>query len=331
MKITVYGAGAVGGLIAARLADGDDAVSVIARGATLTAIRTHGLRLQRAEGLSGVPVRAEDDPARLGPQDLVILAVKTTGLEDVAQRITPLLGENTIVVTAMNGVPWWFFSAPQTPYAGLRLHTLDPTGRLAQAIPLAHLVGCVVHLSSSTPAPGIIAPGSGNRLILGEASGGISSRVKSVVELMNNAGFEALESADIRQDIWYKLWGNMTMNPLSAISGATGDRVLADPLVAEFCLRAMQEAARIGQEIGCPITQTGEERMGLTRKLGAFKTSMLQDVEAAKQLEIDALVGAVQEIGKQVGIKTPNIDSLLGMVRLFARSHGLYPNDVDPG
>jgi len=323
MKIAIYGAGAVGGLMAARLAHSGVETSVVARGDTLSALRAHGLRLQEGERSIAVPVRAEADPAALGVQDAVIVAVKATALASVATGIAPLLGPQTMVVTAMNGVPWWFFDSPTVPFAGTRLQSLDPHGALAQAMPLRHLVGCVVHLSSASPAPGIVQPGFGNRLIVGEPGGGASARVEALAALLRRAGFDSEVSADIRTDIWYKLWGNMTMNPLSAITGATCDRLLDDPLVHALCLQAMAEAAAIGARIGCPIAQSGEDRMAVTRKLGAFKTSMLQDAEAGKPLEIDALVTAAQEIGRLVNLPTPTIDGLLGLVRVFARSRGL--------
>lgn len=324
INVTVYGAGAVGGLVAARLARHGCCVSVIARGRTLEAITAHGLRLITETGLRTEILRAESDPARLGPQDLVVIAVKATALADVAQHIAPLLGPDTVVVTAMNGVPWWFFDSPELPHAGLLLQTLDPDGALTRAIPASRILGCVVHLSSSSPEPGVIRPGFGNRLILGEATGGNSIRLHDTVALLCAAGFDAEASAAIRTDVWYKLWGNMTMNPVSALTGATADCVLDDVFVREYCLKAMQEAADIGARIGCPIAQSGEERMLVTRRLGAFKTSMLQDAEAGKLLEIDALVGAVQEIGQKVGVATPTIESLLGLIRLFGRSRGLY-------
>ena len=326
MNVTIFGAGAVGGLMAAQLARQGCAVSVVARGPVLEAIAAHGLRLMTETGIRTEMLRAESDPANIGPQDLVIIAVKATALAELADQIAPLLGPDTIVVTAMNGVPWWFFDNPRVPHAGMLLQSLDPNRRLAHAIPAQRILGCVVHLSSSSPEPGVIQPGFGNRLILGEACGGDSSRLAQVATVLSEAGFEVEASADIRAEIWYKLWGNMTMNPLSAITGATCDKVLDDPLVREFCLKAMHEAAAIGAEIGCAITQSGEDRMQLTRKLGAFKTSMLQDAEAGKLLELDALVGAVREIGRHVGIATPTIDSLFGLTRLFGRTHGIYPN-----
>ncbi|RZI44063.1 2-dehydropantoate 2-reductase [Herbaspirillum sp. HC18] len=324
MKIAIYGFGAIGGLIGARLAASGCEVSAVARGETLAALNAHGARLLVNDTVNAVPLRAAQEPAALGVQDVVIVAVKATALSDVAQRIAPLIGPRTIVVTAMNGVPWWFFSDDRLPYAGAQLPSLDPDGALSRAIPSDHVVGCVVHLSASCPQPGMVRVGFGNRLILGEPAGGESERVTALVALLAKAGFDAEASGDIRTDIWYKLWGNMTMNPVSAITGATCDRILDDPLVHRFCLDAMQEAATIGAKIGCPITQSGADRMEVTRKLGAFKTSMLQDAEAGKQLEIDALVTSVHEIGKLAGVPTPNIDALLGLARLYGRTRGLY-------
>ncbi len=325
MKIAVYGAGAVGGLMAARLAASGAEVSLIARGATLVAIRQHGLRLQTPQGLQAFRLRADESAAALGTQDMVILAVKATALDAVAAQIAPLLGRDTMVMTAMNGVPWWFFLPDGIPYAGTALPLLDPDGALARVIALERVIGCVVHLSSACPEPGLVRPGFGNRLIVGEPAGGVSARVSALQELLAGAGFETEASCDIRTDVWYKLWGNMTVNPVSALTGATGDRILADPLVRELCLAAMREAAAIGERIGCPIAQSGEERLAVAHQLGAFKTSMLQDAQAGKPLEIDALIGEVHEIGKLVAIPTPCIDSLLGLVRLYGRTHGLYP------
>ncbi|HYD59090.1 MAG TPA: 2-dehydropantoate 2-reductase [Noviherbaspirillum sp.] len=324
MKIAVYGFGAVGGLIGARLALAGCEVSAVARGETLASLNANGARLVVNGQNETAPVRAAADPALLGVQDVVIIAVKATALADVAQRVAPLIGPRTVVVTAMNGVPWWFFSGDGVPYAGTRLPSLDPDGTLERAIPTAQVLGCVVHLSASCPEPGMIRLGFGNRLILGESAGGISDRMQSLAALLKKAGFDVETSADIRSDIWYKLWGNMTMNPVSALTGATCDRILDDPLVHAFCLDAMAEAAPIGARIGCPISQSGQDRMEVTRKLGAFKTSMLQDAEAGKALEIDALVTSVHEIGKLIGVPTPNVNALLGLVRLYGQTRGLY-------
>ena len=324
MNIAVVGAGAIGGLLAARLAQSGHQTCVLARGQTLEAIRATGLVINTSTGMRSVKVRAESDPHQLGTQDLVIIAVKATALQEIAPLVAPLCGPDTVVISAMNGVPWWFFADPTVPHAGLELHSIDPGGLLSRAIPAQRVIGCVLHLSSTSPAPGVIQPGTGNRLIFGEALGGHSKRLARVVTAFSDAGFDASASTAIRTDIWYKLWGNMTLNPLSAMTGATCDRLLDDVLLKTFCLSAMEEAADIGQHIGCPLLQSGEERMQLTRQLGAFKTSMLQDAEAGKKLEIDALVGAVHEIGLRIGVKTPYIDSLLGMIRVFAQCHHLH-------
>ena len=325
MKVAIYGVGAIGGLIGARLANAGCELSAVARGATLSALREHGLRWIEQDQVRSVPLRAAQQPAELGVQDVVVIAVKSTGMAAVAAHIAPLLGPQTIVISAMNGVPWWFFEGAGVPYQGARLQATDPAGAIAAAIPVRQVLGCVVHLSSTCPEPGLVRLGFGNGLILGEPDRTDSDRLRATVKLLSDAGFDASASADIRTDIWYKLWGNMTMNPVSAITGATCDRLLDDPLVKQFCQSAMLEAAAIGARIGCTITQSAEDRNAVTRKLGAFKTSMLQDAEAGKALEIDALVTAVHEIGKLVGVATPTIDGLLGLVRLFGRSKGRYP------
>jgi 2-dehydropantoate 2-reductase len=229
-----------------------------------------------------------------------------------------------MVMTAMNGVPWWFFDGFGGEHAGMRLEAVDPHGTVAAAIASRHVIGCVVHATCSTPEPGLVRHGFGRGLILGEPSGGASDRLTALVEALCAAGFEARASQQIQKDIWYKLWGNMTMNPVSALTGATCDRILDDPLVRGFILQCMDEARRIGERIGCPITESGADRNAVTRKLGAFKTSMLQDVEAGRAIELDALVTVVQQIGARIGVATPGIDALLGLTRLMAQSRGLY-------
>ena len=325
MKICIYGAGAVGGFIGTKLAHAGYAVSVVARGATLKALRSHGLRLESDGIVLTEKVAATDDPAELGVQDLVIIAVKATAMAQVAQKIAPLIGPETIVITAMNGVPWWFFNGFGGEYAGTRLASVDPDGSIAAAIPAGAIVGCVVHGSFSLKEPGFARHGFGKRLIIGEPNGGDSERIQTLAQLLGTADLDIVVSSSVQYDIWFKLWGNMTMNPVSAITGATCDLILDDPLVKKFCLDIMAEAGRIGAKIGCPITQSGEERNAVTRKLGAFKTSMLQDIEAGRAVELDALVSAVREIGLKVGEATPNIDALLGLARLQARVRGLYP------
>jgi 2-dehydropantoate 2-reductase len=325
-RICIVGAGAIGGWIGTSVAaSGQGTVSALARGATLAALREHGWRLQRADGLVRARAHAvAADAAELGPQDLVVIAVKATALAGIAPRIGPLLAPTTLVLPAMNGVPWWFGHG--VPALGdAPLSTVDPGGAIAAAIPFGQVVGCVVHASASSPEPGLVRHQKGQGLIVGEPRGGRSERVQRVADLLAAAGLEVTHSADVRYDIWYKLWGNMTMNPVSALTGATVDKVLADPLVRELCSAAQREAAAIGARIGCRIDQTPEDRHAITAMLGAFKTSMLQDVEAGRPIELDAIVGAVQEIGRRLSMPTPTIDALLGLTRLFAQVRGLYP------
>ena len=324
MKICIYGAGAIGGWIGARLAALGEPVSVVARGATLVALQTHGLRLQQAEGLLQMPVQAADNAAALGVQDLVVVAVKAPALAEVARGIAPLLGPHTLVLTAMNGVPWWFFQGFGGAYAGTALQAVDASGAIAAAIPARHVVGCVVHASCALQAPGVVQHHFGNKLILGEPSGQQTERAKALAALLKRAGFEAPLSEQIQRDTWYKLWGNMTVNPVSALTGATTDLILDDPLVRDFISQVMREAKEIGARIGIPIDQQPEDRHAVTRKLGAFKTSMLQDVEAGKPVELDALVTVVQELGVLTAVPTPFTDALLGLARLQARVKGLY-------
>lgn len=325
MKICIYGAGAVGGFVGARLARAGYQVNAVVRGATLQALQQHGLRLQEDGLLRCERVRATDDPAELGVQDIVFVAVKAQSLVSVAQKIAPLIGPDTIVLTAMNGIPWWFFDGFGGEYAGRRLVSVDPDGAIAAAIGPRHVVGCVVHGSFSVLIPGVVRHGFGKRLIIGEPDGADSMRLRDLAHILRSAGLDIEVSRSIQADIWYKLWGNMTMNPVSAITGATCDRILDDPLVNRFCLDVMAEAAGIGARIGCQITQSGESRNAVTRELGPFKTSMLQDVEAGRGVELDALLGAVHEVARMVGEKTPNIDALFGLARLHGRVRGLYP------
>jgi 2-dehydropantoate 2-reductase len=325
LKICVVGAGAIGGFLGTRLAlEGTSKVSALARGATLVALRDHGWRLQQGgEVLQAPAALAADDPRDLGPQDLLIIAVKSPALPALAPTLGPLLGADTMVLPAMNGVPWWF-SCGVPALEARPLESVDPGGAIGRALPLTRVLGCVVHAAVSTTAPGIAVHRSGRGLILGEPAGGQSERLARVAALFGRAGFEVRSSARIRYDLWYKLWGNMTMNPVSALTGATLDRVLDDELVRGFCSAAMREAAAVGARIGCEVQQSPEDRHAVTRKLGAAKTSMLQDVEALRPIELDALVGAVREIGARVGVETPGIDALFGLTRLFGRVHGLY-------
>jgi 2-dehydropantoate 2-reductase len=323
-RVCIYGAGAIGGWLGVQLARAGCEVSVVARGATLDALHTRGLQLVEGETTHTVPVQASSEPADLGAQDLVVIAVKAPAMAEVARRIAPLIGPDTVVLSAMNGVPWWFFEGFGGAFAGQRLKSIDPEGAIAAAIPSRHIVGCVVHASCSAPSPGVVRHHFGNKLIVGEPSGENTPRVGKLVALLQQAGYEVALSEQIQKDAWYKLWGNMTVNPISAMTGATTDKLLDDPLVLDFISRVMLEAREIGARIGIPIEQTPQDRHQVTRKLGSFKPSMLQDVEAGKPVELDALVTVVKELGELTGVATPYTDVLLGLARLHARQHGLY-------
>lgn len=324
-RICVVGAGAIGGFLGTRLAASGARVAALARGTTLVALRDHGWRLQQAgQPLQAAVAGASDDARELGPQDVVILSIKAPALPRLAPQLRPLLTPDTLVLPAMNGVPWWF-TAGLEALGPQPLRSIDPEGAIAAAIPLSRVIGCVVHASAGTIAPGIAVHRRGMQLIIGEPDGADSPRLQGLAKLLAGAGFEVSCSRRIRYDIWYKLWGNMTMNPVSALTGATLDRVLGDELLRSFCSRAMAEAAAVGASIGCAVSESAEDRHAVTARLGAFKTSMLQDAEAGRTLELDALVGAVREIGARVGVATPNIDAIFALTRLFARVRGLYP------
>ena len=331
MKVCIYGAGAIGGWIGVHLAQTGHQISVVARGDTLQALQKNGLQCiqtQDAEKTLRAQVSASANPADLGPQDLVIVAVKAPSMRDIANNMAPLLAPHTMVMPAMNGVPWWFFDGFGGALQGTRLKTIDPDGQIGRAIPGQHVVGCVVHASCSLDAPGVVRHHFGQGLILGEPAeqqGSVSLRVQQLVADLQTAGFNASASAQIQKDVWYKLWGNMTVNPISAFTGATTDLIMQDDLVRNFVSQIMLEAKLIGEKIGIPIAQTPEDRHVVTRKLGAFKTSMLQDVEAGKAVELDALVSVVRELGQLTQVSTPYTDALLGLSRLHARVHGLYP------
>lgn len=324
MKVCIFGAGAIGGWIGAGLARAGCEVSVVARGATLAALQTHGLRLNQAGQITSQAVIASVSPAELGVQDVVVVAVKAPSLPDVVKQIAPLIGPDTIVLTAMNGVPWWFLNGFGGALANRQLTSVDPDGVLAAALPAQHIIGCVVHASCSLDEPGLVHHHFGNRLIIGEPSGEKTARVTELAALLEKAGFEAPVSDQIQKDIWFKLWGNMTVNPISALTGATTDLIMGDELVRGFLSTIMLEAKEIGARIGITIDQNPEDRHAVTLKLGAFKTSMLQDVEAGKAVELDALVSSVRELGQLTGVATPFTDALLGLARLQARVLRLY-------
>jgi 2-dehydropantoate 2-reductase len=340
MRICVIGAGAIGGVIASGLATGDGVeVSVLARGATLAALESGGLRVSSADATvttkatvvsSGpgwtswhgplVPpgLTVAGDAASLGVQDVVIVAVKGQSMPSVAASIGPLLGPDTAVLSTLNGVPWWFLDGFGGPAAGRHLDSVDPGGEIASVLPAARVIGGTVHLSASSPAPAEVSWRSGNGLIIGELDGSSSPRLDALASALRAGGFDVTVSARIRDDVWYKLWGNLTLNPICALTDASTGPALDDDLVRDFISRAMLEARDIGTRIGCPIAQSPQDRHAVTRKLGDFAPSMLQDARAGRPLELDALTGAVRELGALVGVPTPNVDAIHGLTRLWA-------------
>ncbi len=326
MTICIYGAGAVGGVMAVWLARAGHEVSVVARGANVTAIREKGLRVRDAKSGELLVTRpaADSDPAKLGPQDAVVIAVKAQGLPEVAAALPPLLGPGTSIVTAMNGVPWWFFDRLKFGGGRLRLETLDPGGRLSAAMPTSRIVGCVIHLAASTPEPGLVSHNMNNKLIIGEPGGANTARTAQLAGAFNQAGFDCVASTFIEKDFWVKLMGNVSFNPVSALTLATADRLLGDPLVKGYMVAVMREVLAIGRAIGVDADIDPEARMDMARVLGKFKTSMLQDMEAGKALEIDGLLTGTLEVARKAGVPAPFTERLLGLARVRAATTGQY-------
>ena len=323
-RVVVVGAGAIGGWLSAGLAQAGADVGLLARGATLQALQRNGLRLREGEREQTFRVRASAQATELGQPDLVVLAVKAPALQAVAPQVRALLGPNTAVLSAMNGVPWWFLHGLDTPLRQRGLRAVDASGDIAAAIPAERVVGGVVHASCSTDAPGVVRRHFGNKLIIGEASGGTSGRLLALQSLLQRSGLEVEISLRIQRELWFKLWGNMTMNPLSALTGATTDRILGDPDLRAMVSAVMLEARSVGEKLGLPIEQEPEDRHAVTLQLGAFKTSMLQDVEAGRPVELDALLGAVIELGQLTTTAMPFSRALMGLARVHAQVRGLY-------
>ena len=315
MKICIVGAGAIGSWIAGRLALAGNDVSVMARGATLEAIDTEGLRITDAGDTRCVAVAASPHPADLGLHDLLVVAVKAPALPELAPSLEPLIGPETQIIPMLNGVPWWFTDEP--------LWSVDPDLHIADALPLEQIAGCVVHASCFRSAPNHVTVKHADKLILGEPAGSSSERIERLCELFTNSGIRCEESENVRRAIWYKLWGNATINPMSALTRSTADRLLDDPTIRAFMAEAMDELAAVGTAIDCPIGESSEDRMAVTERLGAFKSSMLQDVEAGRPIEIEALLGAPREIAQRVGVATPQLDRLYAMTRLMGENLGL--------
>src|SRR6185295_18179253 len=301
MKICVYGAGAVGGLIAAWLARSGHDVSVVARGAHLEAIRKQGLRVR--DGATGRVESFKVSTSPAGAQDYVFVAVKAQNLTEV--RIEEFLGTETSIVTALNGVPWWFFDRLKFGGGKHRLESLDPGARLSRAMPTERIVGCVVHLAASTPEPGLISHNMGKRLVIGEPGGRNTARTQRMAEALTAAGFQCDVSDAIEKEFWVKLLGNVSFNPVSALTVSTADRLIADPLVKAYMVGIMREVLAIGRAVGVDAAIDPEARIDMARVLGKFKTSTLQDLEAGKPLEVDGLLAGTLEIAEKAGVAAP--------------------------
>ena len=325
MRICIYGAGAIGGLLGARLAAAGYTVTLIARGAQLAALRERGLTLRSGEETVTVRPQATDDPAAAGPQDCVILTLKAPGLAAIADAVQPLLGRDTSIVTAMNGILWWYFHGVEGPHRERRLACVDPDGRLWRALPPERVIGCVVYPAAEVVEPGVIAHQYGNRFMLGEPDGSRSARVAALSKALTEAGFKAPVRPRIRDDIWLKLWGNLSFNPVSVLTLGTLDRIASDPGTHAVIARMMAESKAVGEALGVRFDIDIPTRIGWAKDLVGHRTSMLQDLERGRAMEIDALLGAVVEMGDIAGIDTPLLDAVLALTVQRARLAGCYP------
>ena len=325
MRIAIYGAGAIGGYLGCELARAGTDVTMIARNRTLAAIRENGITLHiDGETRVGRPA-ATGDPGEAGPQDAVIVAVKADAAPVIAPQIAPMLGSETVVVTATNGVPWWYFHDHGGALAGTRLKTVDPGGIQWRTIGPERAIGCVVYPAAEAIAPGVIRHISLNRFSLGEPDGSKSDRILRLAGALKAAGFSAPVRPRIRNEIWLKLWGNLSFNPVSALTGATLGQMASDPLVRPVIAAMMAEGQAVGEALGVSFGVTYDKRIDGAGKVGAHRTSMLQDLDAGRKLEIDALVSAVQELGGLVKIDTPTVDIVAALVKMRAQADGLYP------
>jgi len=326
MKVCIFGAGAIGGYIAAELAHAGDAeVTCIARGPHLAAMKENGLKLVYKDGTErNVRVNATDDPAEAGPQDFVFVTLKAHSSAAVADKMAPLFGPETALVTGQNGVPWWYFYKLEGKYEGTQVQSVDPGHRQWDLIGPERAIGCVVYPAAEIAEPGVIHHAYGNRFSIGEPSGEKTDRVQALSKLMGDAGLRAPVRPRIRDDMWVKIWGNVSLNPISALTGGTLAEMIDDSEVCGVIRASMIEAQQVGEALGVKFAIDVEKRIAGAREVGGHKTSMLQDLELGRPMEIDALVASVQELGRIVGVATPTIDIVLGLVKQRARLAGCY-------
>jgi 2-dehydropantoate 2-reductase len=324
MKICVYGAGAIGGYMGAELARSGADVSLIARGPHLAAMRGNGLKLRIGKEEYITHPTCTDNPADLGPQDFIIVTLKAHSVPHVVNTMQPLLGRDTAVVTAVNGVPWWYFHNLGGDYQGLRVEAVDPGNVQWDGIGPERAIGCVVYPACEIVEPGVVQHISGNKFTLGEPSGEKTPRIESLSQALIAANMKAPVRPRIRDEIWIKLWGNLSFNPISSLTSATLEEIARDEGTRSVVNAMMVEAQAVGEALGVNFPVSVEKRINGAGAVGAHKTSMLQDLELGRPMEIDALVAAVSEMGTLVGIKTPTINTILALVRQRARVAGCY-------
>ena len=318
MKVTVFGAGAIGGYVAVKLALAGHQVAVVARGPHLQAIRVTGLTLDDRGTTRRAALRATHRAEELGPQELVVIAVKAHAMPEAAPAIATLLGPDTVVVPAQNGIPWWFPYRAGRALDGATIAAVDPGGAVARHLDPARVVGCVVYIAAAVPEPGLVRRFGGNMLVLGEPDGSASPRLAQLAELFGAAGIKIEATPRIRDAVWMKLWGNIGFNPVSVLTGATQGRMVHDPGVRGVLRAAMLEMQAVAQRLGARLDKDVDERIDDGAYVGDFKTSMLQDFEAGRAVEIDPIVFAVVELGRRVGVATPMLDAIGALTRLRA-------------
>lgn len=322
MRICIVGAGAIGGYLGAKLALAGEAVTLIARGAHLEAIRQNGLTLVMADGSSDIayPDLAIDDMATVGPQDVVILAVKAQSVPAIAPSLPALYHADTMVVTAQNGIPWWYFRKHGGEYEGATIQSVDPEGVVEAHVGADRAMGCVVYPAAEIQSPGVIRHIEGDRFSLGELDGSKTDRIQRLADALKKAGIKAPIRNQIRGELWVKLWGNLAFNPISALTRATLAEMCQYPPTRELAYQMMSEALAIAEKLGVRMGISLEQRIEGAEKVGAHKTSMLQDIEAGRPTEVDAIVGAVSELGRLVQIPTPHIDAVYACIKLLERN-----------
>jgi 2-dehydropantoate 2-reductase len=324
MKVCIFGAGAIGGYMGVKLAKAGADVSLVARGPHLAAMQEQGLTLIEEGETTTVPVTASDDPAALGVQDYVIVTLKAHSVPPVVSKMAPLIGPNTTIVSGVNGVPWWYFHKLEGAHEGTRLDSVDPGNVQWDGFGPDRVLGCVVYPAAEVIEPGVIKHIEGNRFSLGEPDGSKSERAQALSKILANAGLKAPVRPKLRDEIWVKLWGNLSFNPISALTHATLDVLCTDEGTRAVARNMMVEAQEIAERLGVKFPIDVDRRIAGGAAVGAHRTSMLQDLDQGRPMEIDALVASVQELGRVTGVPTPTIDTVLGLIRLRARTAGLY-------